>query len=226
MNDTTNPFEERFQSSLLGLQANSNGKVTCTLLGRACGAERAGGVGDNLWAIDGEAVRFHSVHGGKSSFTLNPTTEPPRLIVALTQDKSETDKPMRYWLYGLTLDACKQAGRPVKSTSAPGRLTVSVGQVQDRIELGYADLPTRYVGIITVPDRDAALSQIDQMTTEELAIIMIAATREKIQAFILAGRQEPAATTSLEAPPDEEIAPAAEPVSGFDLDQATGEETV
>jgi hypothetical protein len=48
MNDTTNPFEERFQSSLLGLQANTGGKINGTLLGRACGAERAGGVGDNL----------------------------------------------------------------------------------------------------------------------------------------------------------------------------------
>jgi hypothetical protein len=226
MNDTTNPFEERFQSSLLGLKAKTGGKINGTLLGRACGAERAGGESDNLWDIDGESFRSHFVNGGKSAFTLNPATEPPRLIVALTKDKPEGDKPLRYWLYGLTRGACTRAGRPAKSTSAPGRLTVSVGQIQDRIELGYADIPTQYAMITTVPDRDAALSRIDQMTAEELSTIMGAATREKVRAFVLAGRQEPAAATSLEAPPDEETAPAAEPVSGLDLDQATGEETV
>lgn len=81
-----------------------------------------------------------SVSGGKSAFTLNAATEPPRLIVALTQDKPEGGKPMRYWLYGLALGACMQVGRPAKSTSAPGRLTVSVSQIRDRVELGYADI--------------------------------------------------------------------------------------
>lgn len=198
MNDTTNPFELKFQRALPALKANTNGKIIGTLLGRACGAERAGGENDNLWAIDGEAVRFHSVNGGKSTFTLNPTTEPPRIIVALTKDKSEGDKPLRYWLYGLTMETCAQAGRPAKSTSAPSRLTVSVGQIQDRIELGYADLPAKYMEISTVPDRDAALSRIDQMTTEELSTIMGATTREKVRAFVLAGREQSASAESEE----------------------------
>jgi hypothetical protein len=200
MNKTINPFEQKFQSAVPGLRANTSGKTKCTLLGRACGAERAGGENDNLWAIDGASVRFHSVSGGKSTFTLNPATEPPRLIVALTQDKPEGDKPVRYWLYGLTLGACTQAGRPAKGKSAPGRLTVSVGQIQDRIDLGYSDLPTQYVEITTVPDRDAALSRIDRMTAEELMTIMGVTTREKVRAFVLAGRDE-AAPVSLEAPP-------------------------
>jgi hypothetical protein len=200
MNNAANPFEMRFQSSRTGLKANTSGKIFGKVLGRASGAERAGGENDNLWAIDGESVRFHSVNGGKSTFTLNPATEPPRLIVALTKDKPDGDKPPRYWLYGLTLGACKQEGRPAKSASA-GRLIVSVGQIQDRIELGYADLPTEYAEITTVTERDAALSRIDQMTPEELAIIISAATREKIRAFILAGREQPTATTTLGAPP-------------------------
>jgi hypothetical protein len=200
MDITINPFEQKFQRTPDGLRANSSGKTKCTLLGRACGAERAGGENDNLWAIDGASVRFHSVSGGKSTFTLNPATEPPRLIVALTQDKPEGDKPVRYWLYGLTLGACTQAGRPAKGKSAPGRLTVSVGQIQDRIDLGYSELPTQYVEITTVPDRDAALSRIDRMTAEELMTVMGVTTREKVRAFVLAGREE-AAPVSLEAPP-------------------------
>ena len=200
MNETINPFEQKFQRTPDGLNANTRGKITGTLLGRACGAERAGDENDNWWAIDGASVRFHSVSGGKSTFTLNPATEPPRLIVALTLDKSQGNKPLRYWLYGLTLAACTQAGRPAKSKSAPGRVTVSVGQIRDRSELGYADLPAQYAMISTVPDRDAALSRIDQMTPEELSPIMGATTRKKVRAFVLAGREE-VAPVSLEAPP-------------------------
>ena len=197
MNETINPFEQKFQSSLPGLRANTGGKINGTLLGRACGAERAGGESDNLWGIDGESFRSHFVNGGKSAFTLNPATEPPRLIVALTKDKPEGDKPLRYWLYGLTLAACTQAGRPAKSKSAPGRLTVSVGQIPDRIELGYADFPAQYMETTTVPDRDAALSRIDRMTPEELTTIMGATTRERVRAFVLAGREEAAPATGL-----------------------------
>ena len=197
MDEMINPFELKFQRSPDGLNANTRGKVGGTLLGRACGAERAGDENDNLWAIDGASVRFHSVSGGKSTFTLNPITEPPRLIVALTRDKSDGDNPLRYWLYGLTLAACTQAGRPAKSKSAPGRLTVSVGQIPDRIELGYADLPAQYMETTTVPDRDAALSRIDQMTPEELTTIMGATTRERVRAFVLAGREEAAPATGL-----------------------------
>jgi hypothetical protein len=226
MNETINPFEQKFQRTPDGLNANTRGKITGTLLGRACGAERAGDENDNWWAIDGASVRFHSVSGGKSTFTLNPATEPPRLIVALTLDKSEGNKPLRYWLYGLTLAACTQAGRPAKSKSAPGRVTVSVGQIRDRSELGYADLPAQYATITTVPDRDAALSRIDEMTAEELSTIMDATTREKVRAFVLAGREaapatgptlpppvEVAAETVDAAPVESELVQAAEPVS-------------
>src|ERR1022692_270568 len=164
MNETTNPFELKFQRSDPGRSANARGKLIGTLLGRISGAERAGDDNDNLWAIDVGSVRFHSVSGGKSSFTLNPSTEPPRLIVALTQDKPDGDKPLRYWLYGLRLEACSDADRPAKSTSAPGRLIVSVGRVQDRVEIGFADLEARYVETKTVQDRDAAMVRINELT--------------------------------------------------------------
>lgn len=226
MNKTINPFELKFQRTPGGLNANTRGKTTGTLLGRACGAERAGDENDNLWAIDGASVRFHSVSGGKSTFTLNPATEPPCLIVALTLDKSEGNKPLRYWLYGLTLAACTQAGRPAKSKSAPGRATVAVGQIPDRSELGYADVPAQYATITTVPDRDAALSRIDEMTADELSTIMDATTREKVRAFVLAGREaapatgptfsvpvEVAAETVDAAPVESELVQAAEPES-------------
>ena len=210
MNKTINPFELKFQSSLPGLRANTGGKIDGALVGRACGAERTGGESDNLWGIDGQSFRSHFVNGGKSTFTLNPATEPPRLIVALTKDKPEGDKPLRYWLYGLTLGACTQAGRPAKSKSAPGRLTISVGQIPDRIELGYADVPAQYAMITTVPDRDAALGRIDQMTAEELSTIMGATTREKIRAFVLAGREAAPATGPTLSPGVEAVAPEVE----------------
>jgi hypothetical protein len=225
MNETINPFELKFQRSPDGLNANTRGKIVGTLLGRACGAERAGDENDNLWAIDGASVRFHSVSGGKSAFTLNAATEPRRLIVALTLAKSEGNNPLRYWLYGLTLAACTQAGRPAKSKSAPGRLTISVGQIPDRIELGYADLPARYVETTTVPDRDAALSRIDQMTPEELTTIMGATTMEKVRAFVLAGREEAAPATGLvPLPPTAEPSPAIEPTPAESVAEAAVEQ--
>jgi hypothetical protein len=224
MNKTINPFELKFQSSLPGLRASTGGKINGTLLGRACGAERAGGESDNLWGIDGESFRSHFVNGGKSAFTLNPETEPPRLIVALTKDKPDGDKPLRYWLYGLTLAACTQAGRPAQSKSAPGRLTVSVGQIQDRIELGYADIPAQYAMITTVPDRDAALGRIDQMTTEELSTIMGATTREKVRAFVLAGREAAPATGLVPLPPTAEPSPAIEPTPAESVAEAAVEQ--
>jgi|ERR1035437_1403817 hypothetical protein len=220
MNETINPFELKFQRSPDGLNANTRGKIVGTLLGRACGAERAGDENDNLWAIDGASVRFHSVSGGKSAFTLNAATEPRRLIVALTLAKSEGNTPLRYWLYGLTL-----AGRPAKSKSEPGRLTISVGQIPDRIELGYADLPARYVETTTVPDRDAALSRIDQMTPEELTTIMGATTMEKVRAFVLAGREEAAPATGLvPLPPTAEPSPAIEPTPAESVAEAAVEQ--
>lgn len=217
MNKTINPFEQKFRRTPDGLKANTSGKIIGALSGRACGAERAGNENDNLWAIDGASVRFHSVSGGKSTFTLNPATEPPRLIVALTLDKSEGNKPLRYWLYGLTLAACTQAGRPVKSKSAPGRVTVSVGQIRDRIELGYADYPGQYVDTTTVADRDAALSRIDQMTAEELSTIMGATTREKTRSFVLGGREAEPATGPNLSPAVEEMAPTAATAPGSSL---------
>ena len=203
MNETINPFELKFQRSDPGRSANARGKLIGTLLGRISGAERAGDDNDNLWAINGGSVRFHSIGGGKSSFTMNPSTEPPRLIVALTQDKPDGDKPLRYWLYGLRLEACAKAGRPAKSTSAPGRLIVSVGQIEDRVELGFAELEAQYVETKTVPDRDAAMDRINQLTSEALASMMDAATRQSIREFVMAGRP---AITSLSTPPTVEDA--------------------
>jgi hypothetical protein len=198
MNDVINPFELKFRRSDPGRTANGLGKVIATAFGRASGAERAGTDNDNLWAIEGGSVRFHSVSGGKSTFTLNPATEPPRLIVALTQDKPDGDKPLRYWLYGLRLEACSEAGRTAKSTSAPGRLIVSVGQIRDRVELGYADLAAQYVETKTVPDRDAAMVRINELSPEALSTMMDAATRQNIREFVMAGRP---AITSMSTPP-------------------------
>jgi hypothetical protein len=208
MIETINPFELKFERSDPGRSANARGKLIGTLLGRISGAERAGDDNDNLWSINGGSVRFHSVSGGKSSFTLNPSTEPPRLIVALTQDKPDGDKPLRYWLYGLRLEACSEAGRPAKSTSAPGRLIVLVGQIRDRVELGYADLAAQYVETKTVPDRDAAMVRINELTPEALASMMDAATRQNIREFVMAGRP---AITGLSTPPTiEDAAPSIE----------------
>ena len=210
MNDVINPFELKFQRSDPGRTANGLGKVIATAFGRASGAERAGTDNDNLWAIEGGSVRFHSVSGGKSTFTLNPATEPPRLIVALTQDKPDGDKPLRYWLYGLRLEACLEAGRRAKSITAPGRLIVSVSQIPDRVELGYVDLEAQYLETKTVPDRDAAMVRINQLGSEALAGMMGASTRQNIREFVIGGR--PASIGPGTPPTVEDVAPSVEQV--------------
>lgn len=188
--EPTDPFEQKLLRSASGRKANSRGKLSGALLGKASGAERVAGYDNNLWAIEGEPVRFHSIGGGKVNFTLNPETEPDRLIAAFSEGEPKNDKPLRSLLYGLKLEDCLRSGRLTKSKTAPGRLSVSLSQVR-RVRLGDAYLPAEYTETETVTDRMELMDVIDQLSPEVLATMMDETTKLSIRDFVLAGRERP-----------------------------------
>ena len=71
------------------------------------------------------------------------------------------------------------------------------------------------------------MDAIDVLTSEELETMMDTTTREKIRAFVLEGREDLApAAEPVPSAPVAEVALTAELVSGLELDQAAGEETI
>ena len=203
-------FEVKLQRSAAGQRANSRGKLVGALVGRASGAVRAEGYDNNIWAIDGEPVRFTSVTGGKQTFSFNPTG-PASLIVASSEDAPTPDKPLLNRLYGLRLVDCVRAGRRATTADAPKRISVSLGHITGRVRLGTAYLPAKYTEAESVGDRMDLMDAIDVLTSDELGTMMDTATREKIREFVLEGREElaPAAEPAPLAPV-EEVAQAVE----------------
>jgi hypothetical protein len=187
-------FELKLERSAAGQRANSRGKLVGALVGRASGAVRAEGYDNNIWAIDGEPVRFTSVTGGKQTFSFNPAG-PASLIVASSEDVPTLDKPLLNRLYGLRLVDCVRAGRRATTTAAPKRISVSLGHITGRVRLGTAYLPAKYTEAASVGDRMDLMDAIDVLTSEELETMMDAATREKIREFVLAGREAAAPAT-------------------------------
>jgi hypothetical protein len=207
--EVADDFEKKLKHSAAGRKANSRGKLSGALLGNAAGAVRAAGYDNNLFTLDGEPVRFHSIGGGKMNFTVNPETEPACLIAAFSVGEPQQDKPLRCLLYGLKREDCIRSGRPTSSKSAPNRLSVSLSQVR-RVRLGDAYLPAEYTEAETVADRMDLMDVVDQLTPDELGTVMGAATRQKIREFVLAGREQSAPVTApVVALPAEESARAA-----------------
>ena len=125
-----------------GQKANGRGKHLGLLLMRATGAESAKGRSDNLAAINGVPVRFHSADG--KHFSLNPKTEAPSLIFATYKGKPTADKPLHCRIYGLRLAECLKAGKRAKSGSTE-RVSVSLALVGKRIRLGNAFFPSKFI---------------------------------------------------------------------------------
>ena len=221
-------FEVKLQRSAAGQRANSRGKLVGALVGRASGAVRAEGYDNNIWAIDGEPVRFTSVTGGKQTFSFNPGG-PASLIVASSEDVPTPDKPLLNRLYGLRLVDCVRAGRRATTAAAPKRISVSLGHITGRVRLGTAHLPAKYTEAASVGDRMDLMDAIDVLTPEELETMMDAATREKIREFVLAGHEQSApATEPVLTPAVEAVAHAVdqEPVESAidgDADGSTNE---
>src|ERR1035438_4038764 len=126
-NDVVDEFdlglERDAERSASGQQANSRGKLLGLLLKRASGAESSKGRGDNLAAIDGVPVRFHTADG--KHFSLNPKVEPSSLIFATYEDEPTADKPLHCRIYGLRLADCLKVGRRAKSGTTE-RISVSL----------------------------------------------------------------------------------------------------
>ena len=212
-------FELKLQRSAAGQRANSRGKLVGALVGRASGAVRAEGYDNNIWAINGEPVRFTSVTGGKQTFSFNPHG-PVSLIVASSEDAPTPDKPLLNRLYGLRLLDCVRAGRRATTAAAPKRISVSLGHITGRVRLGTAYLPAKYTEAASVGDRMDLMDAIDVLTSEELEAMLDAGTKAKIREFVLAGRkQETPATGPATLPPVTETASGESVIDG-DVDDS------
>jgi hypothetical protein len=242
--------EEKLQraaaASIEAGKNNARGKLLGLLLKQACGAASPKGRGDNLATMDGAITRFHNADG--PSFSFNEKVEPSVLVFMSYDGKPTAAQPLLGRIYGLRLSDCLRVGKRVKGKNTE-RISVSLASVK-REPLGVAVFPAKWTEAESVPHRLELEDAIEKLTTEELATMISAKTREKIRAFVLAGREEPApATVSVLSSPVEEVAQAAkaapgesealvtesapavgqvrsEPVSGLELDQAAGEETV
>ena len=234
-------------ATLEGQKANSRGKLLGLLLKQACGASSPRGRGDNLATIDGATTRFHNADG--PSFSFNEKVEPSVLVFMTYEGKPTAAQPLLGKIYGLRLSDCLRVGKKVKGNGTE-RISVSLASVK-REPLGVAMFPATWTEAESVQHRLELEDAIEKLTAQELATMMSTKTRENIRAFVLAGREEPApATGPVTSPPVEELAqaanlipgepealvtesapaveqvPIAELVSGLELGQATGEETV
>jgi hypothetical protein len=234
-------------ATLEGQKANSRGKLLGLLLKQACGASSPRGRGDNLATIDGATTRFHNADG--PSFSFNEQVEPSVLVFMTYEGKPTAAQPLLGKIYGLRLSDCLRVGKKVKGNGTE-RISVSLASVK-REPLGVAMFPATWTEAESVQHRLELEDAIEKLTAQELATMMSTKTRENIRAFVLAGREEPApATGPVTSPPVEELAqaanlipgepealvtesapaveqvPIAELVSGLELGQATGEETV
>jgi hypothetical protein len=211
-------------ATLEGQKANSREKLLGLLLKQACGAESPKGRGDNLATIDGAPTRFHAADG--MGFTFNEKVEPPVLVFLSYKGKPTADKPLLGMVYGLRLANCLRVGKKVKGNGTE-RISVSLASVK-REPLGVAMFPAQWTEAESVPHRLELEDGIEKLTAQELATMISAKTREKIRAFVLAGREEPApATVSVLSPPVEGVAPAAdqepaEPEVAQAVESATG----
>src|ERR1035441_6267973 len=195
-------------ATLEGQKANSRENLLGLLLKQACRAESPKGRGDNLATIDGAPTRFHAADG--MGFTFNEKVEPPVLVFLSYKGKPTADKPLLGMVYGLRLANCLRVGKKVKGNGTE-RISVSLASVK-REPLGVAVFPARWTEAESVPHRLKLEDAIEKLTAQELATMISGKTREKIRAFVLTGREEPApATVSVLSTPVEEVAPTVEP---------------
>jgi len=206
-------IEKKFIRSADGRKAHNRGKLAGALLGRAAGADRVS-PDSNLYSIGGQDFRIHTISNGTMSFSFNPATEPPRLIVALAEINTEPGRPVRYRLFGELLADCIRAGTASKTRSAPMRLSVSLSVIP-RTRLGDAHVPLHYTDAATVADRLDLMDEIEGLSPEALAGIMDDLTTAKVRAFVLRGREDAIPeSTPVPAPPavDAVSVAAADPV--------------
>jgi hypothetical protein len=112
-------------------------------------------------------------------------------------------------IYGLRLADCLKTGRLSKSGST-GRISVKLALVGKRARLGNGFFPAKFIEAGSVDHRMDLEDDIDKLTDEELEAMMDLATKEKIRAFVLEGREQLAPATSVTSPPVEEVAPTVE----------------
>jgi hypothetical protein len=135
-------------------------------------------------AIEGIAFRFHTTDG--KHFSINPETDGEVLIFGTYE---RTGDSMLVRVYGLTVASCRKVGRVVKYKTTE-RISLSLVRVHDKLHLGYATFPWRFVDAASVEERTELEGQINSLTEKELAEMMSARTKQNIRAFVLNSKRK------------------------------------
>lgn len=184
-------LDDRLRTGEKGRLAHNRGKLVGAIMAKACGAESPEGT--NEFTIDGHKGRFHSCGNGKTSFSLNPKTEPPVGIVAIA-DKAPIDGVLRHVLRGVTMGDCLREGR--KGKSDDDRLALSVSRLKDNcVRLGAVRIPVELLDAPDVEDRDRLMKQVESLPADVLAEIMDGDTVARVRQFVTTVEEAQAATT-------------------------------
>ena len=176
-----------------GLAANSCCKVLGVIVGQTAGGEPAKGPGDNTYAIRGVPFRTHSLLKGVKHLTFNPLSEPGHLLALRSLKEEPEGGVVEFGVFGLTLEDCKQVGRPIESKAkkpkTSGRISVKIN-VASKQDLGIIRVPESFLHVVSTEERDQAIKVIETMTEEEMTQIMSPFTKGNIREFVTDGLEK------------------------------------
>jgi hypothetical protein len=172
-----------------GRVAHFMGALVAAVLGKQIGADRPERF-SNHHVLDGKPFQIRTISGTQNTFTVNPVTEPDRIIVAAKCTRESTEDVSCYRLFGvLTADAIavgRKSGSRGHIKSA--HLQVSLTGVNQTC-LGEARIVPDLITAERSEERLQLLEAIDGLVIDQG--VLDVATLEKIRAFICdAGNQD------------------------------------
>lgn len=171
--------------SIRGRIAHFRGALVGALLGKLIQADRPERFA-NHHSLEGIAFQIRTISGTQDTFTVNPPTEPERIVVAAKRPKESAADRLCYALFGvLKGDAVAHAKRSgSRGHARSAHLQVSLGRVR-RTELGKVHIPLTTITATSADERVRLLDAIDSLTLSETVGVADQQTIENIKSFIL-----------------------------------------
>lgn len=181
-----------------GRIAHFMGALVAALIGKQIGADRPEKFA-NHHVLDGHPFQIRTISGSQNTFTVNPDTEPDRIIVAAKRAKESTEDVNCYALFGvLTADAIANGRRSgSRGHAKSAHIQVSLGAV-DRVNIGVARIPCHLITATTADERRDLLGAIDALAVDQG--VMDEKTVKKARAFVQGASANEAAAYVSEPP--------------------------
>lgn len=176
------PVQASPAHSARGRIAHFMGALVAALIGKQIGADRPEKFA-NYHVLDGHPFQIRTISGSQNTFTVNPATEPDRIIVAARRVKESTEDVNCYALFGvLTANAIAHGRRSgSRGHAKSGHIQVSLGAV-DRVNIGEARIPCHLITAATKDERRDLLGAIDALVVGQA--VMNETTVEIARAFV------------------------------------------